>query len=97
VWFNLRGRRDPLTCADGPREARRFCGGKVESRIVDPFGRAYSDSSQNDAGEVDAPGTINPAPAPSSAGTNHTEELTNDHQSVASYQGARVVRDLTTR
>lgn len=53
VIVNLRGRRNPLT---DPREAARLAAElrarQVETVIVDPFGRAYTGTSQNDAGEV---------------------------------------------
>lgn len=50
---NLRGRRNPLANAtDRDRLAGMLREQRVESLIVDPFGRAYSGSSQNDAGEV---------------------------------------------
>lgn len=50
---NLRGRRNPLS---HPRDramlADRLAEHQVESLIVDPFGRAYTGTSQNDPGEV---------------------------------------------
>lgn len=50
---NLRGRRNPLSVPDDRAElVRRMRAHNVESVIVDPFGRAYTGSSQNDAGEV---------------------------------------------
>lgn len=50
---NLRGRRNPLTHpADRDALAALLREQRVESLIVDPFGRAYSGASQNDAGEV---------------------------------------------
>jgi hypothetical protein len=50
---NLRGRRNPLT----DREDRAVLAADlrnraVESLMVDPFGRAYTGASENDAGEV---------------------------------------------
>lgn len=52
---NLRGRRNPL---DHPEDraalAALLRANSVETLIVDPFGRAYSGASQNDAGEVGA-------------------------------------------
>jgi hypothetical protein len=59
--------------------------GKVESLIFDPFGRAYSGSSQNDAGEVGARAPSTHAPAPTHHReelTHHREELTHDHHTV---------------
>lgn len=50
---NLRGRRNPLSHpADSARLAKLLRARRVETLIVDPFGRAYSGASQNDAGEV---------------------------------------------
>ncbi len=50
---NLRGRRNPLTDAeDRANLAGLLRAQRVESLIVDPFGRAYSGESQNDAGQV---------------------------------------------
>lgn len=52
---NLRGRRNPLTHADDrERLADLLREKRAESLMVDPFGRAYSGASQNDAGEVGA-------------------------------------------
>ncbi|MGW9426247.1 ATP-binding protein, partial [Streptomyces koyangensis] len=52
---NLRGRRNPLAHPEDRAElARRMQAHGVESVIVDPFGRAYTGTSQNDAGEVTA-------------------------------------------
>ncbi|OOL30785.1 hypothetical protein GQ85_17725 [Rhodococcus rhodochrous] len=52
---NLRGRRNPLAHPEDRAElARRMHAYGVESVIVDPFGRAYTGTSQNDAGEVTA-------------------------------------------
>lgn len=52
---NLRGRRNPLA---HPEDRERLAGllrsHEVETLMVDPFGRAYSGQSQNDAGEVGA-------------------------------------------
>ena len=53
LLVNLRGRRDPLAHNDDRSQlADLLRGHKVESLIVDPFGRAYTGSSQNDSGEV---------------------------------------------
>lgn len=50
---NLRGRRNPLAHpVDRQRLAELLRAQRVETLIVDPFGRAYSGASQNDAGEV---------------------------------------------
>lgn len=50
---NLRGRRNPLTITDDRAAlAALLKERRVESILVDPFGRAYSGTSQNDAGEV---------------------------------------------
>ena len=50
---NLRGRRNPLAHAqDRATLADILRGHQVETLIVDPFGRAYTGSSQNDSGEV---------------------------------------------
>lgn len=55
VFVNLRGRRNPLPVAeDRARLVEILRAHEVESLIVDPFGRAYSGSSQNDPGEVGA-------------------------------------------
>lgn len=52
---NLRGRRNPLAVPeDRAVLAGRMQSLGVESVIVDPFGRAYTGTSQNDAGEVTA-------------------------------------------
>lgn len=52
---NLRGRRNPLDHPDDRAElAKLLRAHRVASLIVDPFGRAYSGASQNDAGEVGA-------------------------------------------
>lgn len=52
---NLRGRRNPLAHPeDGDQLAELLRAHDVEALIVDPFGRAYSGTSQNDAGEVQA-------------------------------------------
>ncbi|MFM9261265.1 MULTISPECIES: ATP-binding protein [Rhodococcus] len=52
---NLRGRRNPLAVPEDRAElAQRMRVHGVESVIVDPFGRAYTGTSQNDAGEVTA-------------------------------------------
>ena len=50
-----RGRRNPLSHPeDAARLAAALRAHRVESLIVDPFGRAYGGKSQNDAGEVGA-------------------------------------------
>lgn len=50
---NLRGRRNPMADPDDrARLAELLRAQRVESLLVDPFGRAYSGASQNDAGEV---------------------------------------------
>lgn len=52
---NLRGRRNPMATAEDREQLAsllRLRG--VESLIVDPFGRAFTGVSQNDAGEVGA-------------------------------------------
>lgn len=55
VLVNLRGRRNPLPIAeDRARLADALRQHEVEALIVDPFGRAYTGSSQNDPGEVSA-------------------------------------------
>jgi hypothetical protein len=52
---NLRGRRNPLAYADDRAAlAAKLREHEVECLIVDPFGRAYTGASQNDAGEVGA-------------------------------------------
>jgi AAA domain len=52
---NLRGRRNPLAHQDDRAElAQRLRDHEVEALFVDPFGRAYTGQSQNDAGEVGA-------------------------------------------
>jgi len=52
---NLRGRRNPLAHPQDRAElARRMKAHGVEAVIVDPFGRAYTGTNQNDAGEVGA-------------------------------------------
>jgi hypothetical protein len=52
---NLRGRRNPLAHpADRAALAELLRSLQVETLIVDPFGRAYTGQSQNDAGEVGA-------------------------------------------
>ncbi|WP_280484147.1 ATP-binding protein [Nocardia farcinica] len=52
---NLRGRRNPFgNDADRAQLAALLRAQNAESVIVDPFGRAYSGTSQNDAGEVGA-------------------------------------------
>jgi hypothetical protein len=52
---NLRGRRNPLGDEqDRARLAEQLRAQEVETLIVDPFGRAYTGASQNDAGEVGA-------------------------------------------
>lgn len=50
---NLRGRRNPLAHPDDREQLAHVLRGQcVESLLTDPFGRAYSGASQNDAGEV---------------------------------------------
>lgn len=50
---NLRGRRNPLSDpVDRERLAGMLRARGVEAVMVDPFGRAYTGASQNDAGEV---------------------------------------------
>jgi len=52
---NLRGRRNPLSDPEDRAElAALLRAQRVETLICDPFGRAYSGASQNDAGEVGA-------------------------------------------
>ena len=52
---NLRGRRNPLTSGqDREQLAQQLRARGVETVVVDPFGRAYTGASQNDAGEVGA-------------------------------------------
>ncbi|MBB1493511.1 AAA family ATPase [Propioniciclava sp. MC1595] len=52
---NLRGRRNPLADPEDRADlAELLRAQRVESLIVDPFGRAYSGQSQNDIGEVTA-------------------------------------------
>lgn len=52
---NLRGRRNPLGSEeDRARLAALLRGRGVETLVCDPFGRAYTGTSQNDAGEVGA-------------------------------------------
>ncbi|RAL31166.1 AAA family ATPase [Rhodococcus sp. AQ5-07] len=51
--INLRGRRNPLgNAADQARLAKLLRDNKVESLIVDPFGRAFTGANQNDPSEV---------------------------------------------
>ena len=53
LLVNLRGRRNPLSHAGDRAElAAELRRHEVECLIVDPFGRAYTGASQNDAGEV---------------------------------------------
>ena len=55
LLVNLRGRRNPLAHEDDRKIlAELLFGHRVESLIVDPFGRAYTGKSQNDPGEVGA-------------------------------------------
>ena len=50
---NVRGRRNPLTDPeDRARLAELLRANRVESLVVDPFGRAFGGASQNDAAEV---------------------------------------------
>lgn len=50
---NLRGRRNPLTHPeDRERLAEHLRSRGIEALVVDPFGRAFTGASQNDAGEV---------------------------------------------
>lgn len=52
---NVRGRRNPLAHRDDRAAlAAALRAHNVEVLVVDPFGRAYSGASQNDAGEVGA-------------------------------------------
>lgn len=52
---NLRGRRNPLGHEDDRKAlASLLRARQTETMIVDPFGRAYTGTSQNDAGEVGA-------------------------------------------
>ncbi len=52
---NLRGKRNPLSHpTDRERLTDLLRSQNVETLIVDPFGRAYTGASQNDAGEVQA-------------------------------------------
>jgi AAA domain len=52
---NLRGRRNPFTNPDDLEDlARLLREHDTEAIAVDPFGRAYTGKSQNDAGEVGA-------------------------------------------
>ncbi len=53
VLVNLRGRRNPLgNAADREALATLLRSHDVESVICDPFGRAFTGTSQNDSGEV---------------------------------------------
>jgi AAA domain len=55
LLVNLRGRRNPLGHPDDrARLVELLHEHKVEALLVDPFGRAYTGKSQNDAGEVTA-------------------------------------------
>lgn len=52
---NLRGRRNPLSHVDDrERLAQQLQDQKIESLIVDPFGRAYKGVKESDNGEVGA-------------------------------------------
>jgi AAA domain len=52
---NLRGRRNPFTAEEDRQAlAALLRGREVEAVLTDPFGRAYSGTSQNDPGEVGA-------------------------------------------
>lgn len=53
ILVNLRGRRNPLSDpTDRDALAQLLKDRHIETLIVDPFGRAYSGKSQNDASEV---------------------------------------------
>lgn len=55
LQVNLRGRRNPLTDpTDRDRLATLLRDFNIETVIVDPFGRAYTGTNQNDPGEVGA-------------------------------------------
>lgn len=55
LLVNLRGRRNPLRFSeDREALARLLTDHRVTSLIVDPFGRAFTGKSQNDAAEVGA-------------------------------------------
>ena len=55
VIVNLRGRRNPLAHPDDRAKLAAVLRVlDVQSVVVDPFGRAYTGSSQNDSGEVGA-------------------------------------------
>lgn len=55
VLVNLRGRPNPLVAGPGRDALATYLRGQqVESLFVDPFGRAFTGTSQNDAGEVQA-------------------------------------------
>lgn len=55
VLVNLRGRRNPLRHTDDRAALVDLLRShQVETLVVDPFGRAYSGNSQNDAAEVGA-------------------------------------------
>lgn len=55
ILANMRGRRNPLSNPhDRAALAQLLRDAAVEVVIVDPFGRAYGGTSQNDAGEVGA-------------------------------------------
>lgn len=52
---NLRGRRNPLTHPDDREQLAKLCRDRgAEALMVDPFGRAFTGTSQNDPGEVGA-------------------------------------------
>lgn len=55
LLVNLRGRRNPLADRDDrARLVELLRGQDVRALLVDPFGRAYTGTSQNDPGEVGA-------------------------------------------
>lgn len=50
---NLRGRRNPLTDQEDRAKLAAYLRSRsIETLIVDPFGRAFTGTSQNDSGEV---------------------------------------------
>jgi len=53
VVVNLRGRRNPLAAGEDREQLAEYLRAHdVEALAVDPFGRAYNGTSQNDSGEV---------------------------------------------